>query len=112
MVREEFNGFKLHSALNLLSVELAKLPTQDVITTLAVQRFDFGIIALKMTVIINLLITGEVSFRDGQSNAEVIVYVRADDMSELAEKFQARLVDVDGGADLNRNSGRRQFMIR
>ncbi|XP_039258016.2 adhesion G-protein coupled receptor V1-like isoform X1 [Styela clava] len=56
--------------------------------------------------------TGEVTFRDGQSNAEVIVYVKGDDTAELLERFSVKLTNVEGGAVLDRNVVTREFTVQ
>ncbi|XP_066038594.1 adhesion G-protein coupled receptor V1 [Chamaea fasciata] len=48
---------------------------------------------------------GSVLIADQQSTAEIIIYLLPDDVPELDENYEVRLISVEGGADLDHEKG-------
>lgn len=58
-----------------------------------------------------MLFAGQIVFRDGQANAEVLIHVIADNTPELTEKFVVKLDEVSGGAEIERNEDELDFIV-
>lgn len=48
---------------------------------------------------------GSVVIADQQSTAEIIIYLLPDDVPELDENYEVKLISVEGGADLDHEKG-------
>ena len=55
---------------------------------------------------------GHVLMYDEQLDGEILIFIRADDVPELDELFVINLIAVNGGAEIDQDRNKEQFLIK